>query len=161
MTLDIYTSISNQFKPEGDVVDQKIRTFFRDAGYNVELRRFQGGGYSSKKVVVRNPDVLVVHVDEDGSKVGKGSCEEKDYALKKGIPVLLASVRYIYKYTGQSKADPTDWRHHVNLDGQVLSTISLRKLLKEAGIGSQEGTEDPFFDQESDHQKGSDKNMLL
>lgn len=156
--LDIYTSISNQFKPEGDIVDNFIRKFFRQAGYSVELRRFKGGEYTSKRNVIGTPDVVVVHIDEEGTKVGRGSAEEKDYAIHSGIPVFLASKDELYLFKSQQNTNNNDWRFHTELRGKVVTPGSLKQILKEKDILPDE---DPFFPDDSDHQKGSDKNMLL
>jgi hypothetical protein len=158
LMLDIYTSISNQFKPEGDIVDGKIHDVFQEAGYDVALRRFKGGKYTSKKQVVGTPDVLIAHIDEEGTKVGKGSLEEVDYAIHSGILVLLATEEGIYTYKSCSNINSKDWRFHANLEGDILTPSALKYLLKSRNILPED---DPFFPEGSDHQKGSDKNMLL
>lgn len=162
MKLDIYTSISNQFKPEGDIVDNFICGFFGQAGYDVELRRFKGGTYPSKKKVVGYPDVLIVHIDKEGTKVGKGSSEEKDYAINSGIPVLLASTDEIYRFKSQQNTNENDWRRYTELRGKVLTPGALKSYLRGLGISpNSAGEVDPFIEDDSDHQKGSDRNMLL
>lgn len=147
MKFDIYTSISNQVKPDADIIDNNVKKRFENLGIKVNLKRFKGGAYPSKAKVIGEPDVLIAYFNTWGEKVGKGSVDEIEYAIHTlKVPVFLANKTNIFKFEGIKDENPKDWRHYAHVQGGYpLSTSDLRKEL--------EG--------ESDNEESSNRRKLL
>jgi hypothetical protein len=161
--LDIYTSISNQFKPEGDIVDNTIIGFFSRAGYDPELRRFGGGNYPSKRAVIGEPDAVVVHVGETvDQRIGKGSAEELQYAIWEDIPVFLANKNTLFIYKDMIDTREDDWRMYCKLTRVPIQAYQLRECMRainpEMMLEAIDGLQKPK--DKSDNQKGSDRLLL-
>lgn len=160
--LDIYTSISNQFKPEGDIVDNTIVSFFRKAGYEVKLRRFSGGNYPSKDEVVGNPDVLVVHVGTDpDERIGKGSVEELEYAVWEDIPAFAANKNGLFIPRDVVDIRSDDWRMHAKVLRTPIEPYQLKTCMKAVNPKIMiEAIDSTSSKDISGNQKGSDRLLL-
>lgn len=155
-TLDVYCSISNQFRPHKAILDKFVRRKFLEASVSAKLRSFEAskGKYICPSAEVGEPDLFLLYVDHVSSPIGKGSYRELVYALNQlNCPVSIVCANTNCFYTVNTEVsttghvipatghgpDESDYRNYASLltynyyqDSQIVS--ELRSLLDTATI---------------------------
>lgn len=110
--VEAYLSISKQYMNARSEVIEQIEDLFLKYGLEVDVRVYEGGGYTSPQDIVGKPDFFFTYVPNYGKRVGKGVASEYDYANKNATCLSYSDGGYFTVIHTINARNSNDWREY-------------------------------------------------